>query len=128
AFVAHCAQHVGPASAEWRAKQIGMLAYDICHRLAAIAQFATRTRQSLCDQQRMRFSMVANNVPLGGDAAGDRRFLADVTADEKEGRLHLVLGKNVQKVLSMRIVRPVIKSERELARIGTAGDGGAENL
>ena len=72
--------------------------------------------------------MVANNVPLGGDAAGDCRFLADVAADEKEGRLHPVLGKNIQEMPGMRIVGPVIESERELAWVWPAGYGGAKNL
>ena len=72
--------------------------------------------------------MVADDVPLGGDAAGDRRFLADVATDEKEGRLHPVLGKNIQDMLGVRIVGAVVKSERKLARMGAAGDGGAKNL
>ena len=72
--------------------------------------------------------MVADNVSLSGDAAGDRRFLADVAADEKEGRHNPVLGKNIQEMLGVRIVGAVVESERKLARMGAAGDGGPKNL
>src|SRR5919109_3895467 len=76
----------------------------------------------------MGLGMVADDVSLGSDAAGDLRSLANEAADEKERRVHLVLGQHVKQAQGVRIVGAVIESERKLARIRAAGDGRAKDL
>src|ERR1700722_3463391 len=82
--------------------------------LAAIGQLGSRLSLRLKDEPRMRESMIANDVSRGGDSARDVGTLAHISSDHEEGCMNIVLCQDVKQLQGVRIVRPVIKGQREL--------------
>src|ERR1019366_4882804 len=70
-------------------------------------------------KQGMTERMIANGVPGFDQFTNHIGPLLHVTADEKKSRLHIVLGKNLQKAKGVRIIGAIVKGESQQLRSAT---------
>jgi hypothetical protein len=109
-------EHRWAASAEGRAKQIGMLANRILQCRAAFGELPPDFSLAFKNQQGMRESMIADNVAGLDNLAHDIRTLSHVASDQKKSCLHAMLGESFEQAQRVRIVGTIVISQRQLPR------------
>lgn len=119
------AEHRRPARAPWRTEQIRMLAYGVGERSLALREFVPNSGSRLQSQKGMSERVIANNVPSPCDLSCDIGPLLHIAPDHKKSRTNLVAGEDVQQIKRMRIVGPVVESERNLSRRPSQSTKGA---
>ena len=61
----------------------------------------------------MAVRVVADLVPLGGDAPNGGRLTLGIHADAEEGRMDALLLQHIEDLPGVRVVRPIIEGQRD---------------
>lgn len=108
-------------STKRRAKQIRMRSNRILQSPTAISQLAPCLRARLEDQQGMRKSVIADNVPRVCNRACNVRPFTHKAANHKERRMHVMFRQHLQQTQRMRVVRSIVEGQRQLPGSHLAG-------
>ena len=110
----HHAENPRPPSAPRRAKEIRLLADSVADRLSALQDFLMDARGWLKNKPRMGEGMIADHVAAPRNFLHNIRPLPHEASNQKESGPHVVLAQHIQQPQSVRIIRSVVKGERNL--------------
>ena len=121
-------QHIRSTSAMGWAKPANRHAQRIFERVIAVAQFLPNDLRRPDHQQRMRHSVVADQMPSRSHRASNLRALLDKSSNHKKCRADSVLRQHLQQAISVGIIRSVVERQGNLAGLFRRHHASAKNL
>jgi hypothetical protein len=113
---ARLSQRLRSSTSERRTEQIRMFAHGIRNRLSALQQFFSNLTDGFKSQMRMSKSMVADHMSSLHHIPNNIGTLSHISPHQKKCRFDFMPGQNIQQLLRVRIIGPVVIRQSQLFR------------